>query len=198
MTHPKALWRRNTKRCPSVTFKIGNILDIFLYVHWHRPHHSAPVIFIIGQKKKFANSPFSSPDSSGRFNGCFSGEGHLQMLWGLLPSSTQQCRSWWKEIFRRDPSPGLLCSHPRAAPAILRTEQQLCLQSAGKDPWQRGKLEQNAPTQQSQSLLRHLCSFHWCGTAFAVELPSHSLCWERCLLCWATARTSLVTAGSKH
>lgn len=52
MTHPKALWRRNTKRCPSVTFKIGNILDIFLYVHWHRPHHSAPVIFIIGQKKK--------------------------------------------------------------------------------------------------------------------------------------------------
>lgn len=52
MTHPKALWRRNTKRCPSVTFKIGNIFDIFLYVHWHRPPRSAPALFIIGQGKK--------------------------------------------------------------------------------------------------------------------------------------------------
>lgn len=57
MTHPKALWRRNTKRCPSVAFKIGNILDIFLCVHWHRSHHCAPTVFIIGQKKKKRKSP---------------------------------------------------------------------------------------------------------------------------------------------
>lgn len=87
MTHPKALWRRNTKRCPSATFKIENMLDIFLCVPWHRSHHCAPTVFIIG--KKITDSPFSSPDSSGRSSGCFSGEGCLQMLWGLLPSSTQ-------------------------------------------------------------------------------------------------------------
>lgn len=57
MTHPKALWRRNTKRCPSVTFKIGNTFDIFLCVHWHRPHHCAPAVFIIGHKK----SPIRPP-----------------------------------------------------------------------------------------------------------------------------------------
>lgn len=68
MTHPKALWRRNTKRCPSVTFKIGNMLDIFLCVHWHRSHHCAPTVFIMGQKKK--KSPFSFPDCSRRFSGC--------------------------------------------------------------------------------------------------------------------------------
>lgn len=78
MTHPKALWRRNTKRCPSATFKIGNMLDIFLCVPWHRSHHCAPTVFIIG--KKITDSPFSSPDSSGRSSGCFSGEGCLQML----------------------------------------------------------------------------------------------------------------------